>query len=45
LISPRKGHEKGSLVPYSTNVIPEIPRCRNVIVGRGYRHLHYFSDL
>lgn len=24
LISPREGHEKGSLVPHSTDVVPEI---------------------
>lgn len=44
-VLPRVGHEEGPVVPHDTEVVPETTRCCNVIVGRGYWHLHHFSDL
>lgn len=45
LIPPSVGHEEGPLVPYGPDMVSEVPRCRNVIVGRGYWHLHHLADL
>lgn len=45
LILPGQGYEKGSLVPRSADVVPESPRCRDVIVGRRHWHFDHFASL
>lgn len=45
LVPPRRGNEESPLIPYGPDMVPEVSRCCNVIVGRGYRHLHHLADL
>lgn len=45
LIPPKRRYEERSLVPYGADVVPELPRCCDVIVRRWYRHLYHLLDL
>lgn len=45
LLSPRGGHEEGSLIPNGAQVIPQFAGCCDVVIRRGNRHLHHFSYL